>query len=114
MISQSSQTTRKTLRRPLNTSQRFYTKGGMEVGIDATEKSKTTIMTNDKDFPRELRVHLGNKTIEIPVMEQGKSYKYLGIHINTELNWNYQQKKKTTNAKIMRYSGYLRSSCLKQ
>ncbi len=74
---------------------------GLEISNDG--KEKTAYTTNSTVNIARLYDNAGK---EIPRLEPEESYKYLGVHINLNLNWTKQAQ--VTEAKLVRQTNYLR------
>ncbi len=74
---------------------------GLEISNDG--KEKTAYTTNSTENIAKLHDNAGK---EIPRLEPDESYKYLGVHINLNLNWTKQTQ--VIEAKLVRQTNYLR------
>lgn len=86
---------------------------GFELGVDLSAKSKTAVMTNDDGLERiciKASVRgAGPVEYEIPILRGDETYKYLGVHINTNLGWEKQLE--LTANRVKYHAAVLRRKC---
>jgi exonuclease III len=69
----------------LNKIDSFLNENGMSLSVDQ-DKSKSAIQ-NIRDTPADFYIHLNGQKTKIPQLGAKENYKYLGVQINMELNW---------------------------
>src|ERR1700753_2379688 len=81
---------------------------GLQIAVDGRDKTVYTHNLNRDIYDLYIRDKEGNR-VKIPIYSKTESYKYLGLWINLELNWEKQQhmSEKTIN----RYISFLYQKC---
>jgi len=86
---------------------------GFELGLDATAKSKTAVMTNCHQLQQFMIDLLDAKGLpvkyHIPILRDSESYKYLGTHININLTWEKQTQ--LVSSRVQYFAQLLRNKC---
>lgn len=112
----------KGMQKTIDKLQEFCWYYGLEIGSDKTKKDKSIYTNNEnnpnlKIFIRHLPSMIGKldwygipyEATELPTIKAEESYKYLGVFINLDLNWEKQ--KIVTQQKLLTQLFYIKNKC---
>lgn len=92
----------------MNDCANYFTYVGLSFSIDGTDK---TVYTNNLIY-NIYNIYIRDKNhnlVKIPYYKKSESYKYLGVWINLDLNWEKQQN--VLSSTINKYITYLYKKC---
>jgi ribonuclease HI len=96
--------TEQDLQSMLNKVTNYFTHFNLDIGLD-TNRTKTCVSTN-REFVNTPRLNNSN----LPILKKNESYKYLGIHINLDMNWYKQET--ILRAQLIKHLTYLKNRCI--
>jgi exonuclease III/ribonuclease HI len=82
----------------------YFTHFNLEVGID-TDKTKTCATSNQP-----FAINPSINQVQIPILLKNESYKYLGVHINLDLDWTKQET--ILRSQLNRHLEYINNRCI--